>query len=96
MGRAMHEDPQVPNYAGGPNRRYRLRPGVVLAGWTDDESDWRHEILAENLDTLRSATDAKGRKFEVHTLPMPEPISTCPIGLRHARARSCWRPIFIT
>jgi agmatine deiminase len=51
-----------------------VRPGVVLAGWTDDESDWRHEILAENLETLRSATDAKGRKLEVHTLPMPEPM----------------------
>ena len=51
-----------------------VRPGVVLAGWTDDESDWRHEILAENLDTLRHATDAKGRKFEVHTMPMPEPM----------------------
>jgi agmatine deiminase len=51
-----------------------VRPGVVLAGWTDDASDWRHEILAENLDTLRNATDAKGRKLEVHTLPMPEPM----------------------
>ena len=46
-----------------------VRPGVVLAGWTDDESDWRHEVLAENLDILRNATDAKGRKFEVHTHP---------------------------
>jgi len=51
-----------------------VRPGVVLAGWTDDASDWRHEILAENLETLRTATDAKGRKLEVHTLPMPEPM----------------------
>lgn len=51
-----------------------VRPGVVLAGWTDDESDWRHEILAENLETLRNATDAKGRTFEVHTIPMPAPM----------------------
>ena len=51
-----------------------VRPGVVLAGWTDDASDWRHEILAENLETLRNATDAKGRALEVHTLPMPEPM----------------------
>jgi agmatine deiminase len=49
-----------------------VRPGVVLAGWTDDESDWRHEVLAENLEILRNATDAKGRKLEVHTIPMPE------------------------
>jgi agmatine deiminase len=51
-----------------------VRPGVVLAGWTDDESDWRHEVLAENLEILRAATDAKGRKFEVHTIPMPDPM----------------------
>jgi methionyl aminopeptidase len=31
IGTAMHEEPQVPNYAGGPNRRYRLKPGIVLA-----------------------------------------------------------------
>jgi methionyl aminopeptidase len=31
IGTAMHEDPQVPNYAGGPNRRFKLKPGVVLA-----------------------------------------------------------------
>jgi agmatine deiminase len=48
-----------------------VRPGVVLAGWTDDESDWRREILAENLDILKNATDAEGRSLEVHTIPMP-------------------------
>jgi methionyl aminopeptidase len=31
IGTAMHEDPQVPNYAGGPNHKYRLREGLVLA-----------------------------------------------------------------
>ncbi len=31
IGTAMHEEPQVPNYAGGPNRRYKLREGIVLA-----------------------------------------------------------------
>jgi agmatine deiminase len=50
-----------------------VKPGVVLAGWTDDENDWRHEVLAENLEILRTSTDAKGRSFEVHTLPMPNP-----------------------
>src|SRR5215471_10787397 len=30
IGKAMHEDPPVPNY-GAPNRGYRLRPGLVLA-----------------------------------------------------------------
>ncbi len=30
IGRAMHEDPQVPNY-GEPNKGLRLKPGLVLA-----------------------------------------------------------------
>jgi len=31
IGTAMHEAPEVPNYAGGSNRRYRLKAGLVLA-----------------------------------------------------------------
>jgi methionyl aminopeptidase len=31
IGREMHEEPQVPNYAGGPNRRFKLREGIVIA-----------------------------------------------------------------
>jgi len=31
IGTAMHEEPQVPNYAGAPGRRYKLREGLVLA-----------------------------------------------------------------
>lgn len=31
IGTAMHEEPQIPNYAGGPNRRYKLRNGLVVA-----------------------------------------------------------------
>jgi methionyl aminopeptidase len=31
IGTAMHEDPQIPNYAGGPNQRYKLRSGLVVA-----------------------------------------------------------------
>jgi methionyl aminopeptidase len=31
IGTAMHEEPQIPNYAGGPNQRYKLRNGLVVA-----------------------------------------------------------------
>jgi len=48
-----------------------VRPGVVLAAVTDDKDDWRYELLQDNLHVLREATDAKGRKLEVHTVPMP-------------------------
>jgi len=50
-----------------------VRPGVVLAGIVDDPSDWRYEILAENLEILRDSTDAAGRPLDVHTIPMPGP-----------------------
>ena len=48
-----------------------VRPGVVLAGITDDQDDWRYQLLQDNLQTLQEATDAKGRKLEIHTVPMP-------------------------
>jgi methionyl aminopeptidase len=31
IGTAMHEDPQIANYAGGPNQRYKLKTGLVVA-----------------------------------------------------------------
>ena len=48
-----------------------VRPGVVMAAVTDDKDDWRYELLQDNLRRLRETTDAKGRKLEVITLPMP-------------------------
>jgi agmatine deiminase len=49
-----------------------VEPGVVLAGWTDDEDDWRYELLRENYARLEQATDARGRAFELHKLVMPD------------------------
>jgi len=48
-----------------------VRPGVVLAAVTEDKDDWRYELLQDNLQRLREATDARGRRLEVHTVPMP-------------------------
>jgi len=48
-----------------------VRPGVVLAAISDDKDDWRYELLQDNLRRLHAATDAKGRRLEVHTMPMP-------------------------
>jgi methionyl aminopeptidase len=31
IGTAMHEEPQIPNYAGGPNQRFKLKTGLVVA-----------------------------------------------------------------
>ena len=49
-----------------------VRPGVVLAGWTEDEEDWRYELLHENYARLEAARDARGRALELHKLPMPD------------------------
>ena len=43
----------------------------MLAGVTDDKDDWRYELLQDDLRRLQQVTDARGRSFEVHTVPMP-------------------------
>jgi len=50
-----------------------VRPGVVMALTTDDRADANFSGLAENLDVLRAATDARGRSLEVLTIPQPKP-----------------------
>jgi len=51
-----------------------VRPGVVAMAWSDDESDWRHEVLAEDYEILSRAKDARGRRFEIHKVPLPAPM----------------------
>ncbi len=48
-----------------------VKPGVVLLAWTDDQKDPQYEISKEALEVLQNATDAKGRKLEVHKLLLP-------------------------
>jgi agmatine deiminase len=50
-----------------------VKPGTVLALAADDRGDANHNRLAENLDVLRAATDARGRQLEVLALPQPKP-----------------------
>ena len=47
------------------------RPGVVLAQITDEQDDSNHTVLAENLERLRAAGDAKGRQLEVVEIEQP-------------------------
>ena len=49
-----------------------VRPGVVMAASTNDPSDANYPALTENLDRLRSATDAKGRSIEIIEIPLPK------------------------
>jgi agmatine deiminase len=55
-----------------------VRPGVVALTWTDDKSDPQYEISLEAYERLRQATDAKGRRFEIHKIHQPGPICITP------------------
>jgi len=59
-----------------------VRPGVVAMASCDDPSDWRHEVLTENYEILSAATDAKGRPFEIHKIPVP--------AMMHATEEEVW------
>ena len=48
-----------------------IAPGVVLALMTNDLQDPNYHALQENLEILRSATDAKGRTLKVYTVEQP-------------------------
>lgn len=48
--------------------------GVVVAGLDNDPDSFDYEVTRRHLEILRDATDARGRKLEVVTLPGPESI----------------------
>ncbi len=52
-----------------------VRPGVVALTWTDDKNDPQYEISFDAYERLSNATDAKGRKFEVHKIHQPTPMT---------------------
>lgn len=52
-----------------------VRPAEVVLAWTDDTSDPQYEYSKLCEQVLLNETDAQGRKFTVHHLPIPkEPI----------------------
>lgn len=53
-----------------------VRPGEVVLAWTDDENDPQYELSAGCLEILEGATDAAGRRFKIHKLPIPK-IPVC-------------------
>jgi agmatine deiminase len=44
---------------------------VIVCAVEDDPQDANYKLLQDNLRRLRSMSDAKGRPFEIVTLPMP-------------------------
>lgn len=51
-----------------------VAPGTVVTVIEPDASDANHLPLAANLERLRGFRDARGRKLDIHTLPMPAPV----------------------
>lgn len=49
-----------------------VRPGEVVLAWTEDETDPQYAMSLADLKVLEQETDAKGRKFKIHKLPIPQ------------------------
>ena len=47
-------------------------PAEVVLAWTDDETDPQYPLSKASYDALCAATDAKGRRFTIHKLPIPK------------------------
>ena len=55
-----------------------VRPSEVVLTWCDDPEDPVYDICRNALAVLESETDAAGRSFTVHKLPMPGPLFITP------------------
>lgn len=53
-----------------------VNPDTVLCAWEDNASDPNHACLQENLKTLESFRDSRGKPLNVVKLPMPGRIDT--------------------
>lgn len=51
-----------------------VRPGEVLLAWTDDPENPNYSRCQAALRVLETTTDAKGRAFIVHKMPIPGPL----------------------
>lgn len=49
-----------------------VKPGEVVLAWTDNESDPQYDMSLADFKLLANETDAKGRKFTIHKLPIPK------------------------
>ena len=70
IGRALHEDPQIPNY-GDPGRGPVMKPGLVCAVEPMvNAGDWRTRVLADRW-TVVTADGALSAHFE-HTIAVTD------------------------
>jgi agmatine deiminase len=48
-----------------------IKPGVVIANLDNDPASYDYKVTRAHLEILKNATDADGRKLQVHTLSPP-------------------------
>ena len=51
-----------------------IRPGVVALTWTNDQTDPDFEIFMDAYERLLAATDARGRRLQIHRIHQPGPL----------------------
>ncbi|RLQ22024.1 agmatine deiminase [Seongchinamella sediminis] len=56
------------------NILHLVKPAEVVLTWCDDPADPMYQICRDCLAVLESQTDARGRRFTVHKLPLPGPL----------------------
>ncbi len=71
IGTAMHEEPQVPNYAGGPNAKYRMKEGLVLAIEPMVNAGTAETFLLDDGWTVVTRDGRRSAHFE-HTIAVTE------------------------
>lgn len=49
-----------------------VRPGEVVLAWTDDQEDPQYSMSLMDWEILEQETDAAGRSFKVHKIPIPK------------------------
>lgn len=49
-------------------------PGEVVLAWTEDKQDKQYAMSKADYDYLMSERDARGRKLNIHKLPLPQPV----------------------
>ncbi len=50
------------------------RPGELVLSWTDDQASPYYPFVQEAYEILSRETDARGRPFKIHKLPIAEPM----------------------
>ena len=48
-----------------------VRPGVVALAWTENKADPQYDYCQQTYKALKEATDARGRKLEIHKILVP-------------------------